>query len=210
MDHEQGVPLEELVEAAKALRNHGYEIHCVHDRTVELQENAELRFQLRTLKRQKTLKKQREVDHRRVGRAGRPLSIERKIARKSALDGSPYVIALYVAKGIAEHFSSTPEYKKLKRAFDLEYREHGVDPPAAPPRWSRYSLHDVEQAGWPVGWEEKWRPPLVCWICGDLVTDVYRRALMNGKLGIEWYPVHPKCGEELAEQCKAGSALAGR
>jgi len=41
---------------------------------------------------------------------------------------------------------------------------------------------------------------LICWICGGLVEDVYRRALMNGEYGVEWYPVHSKCGEEAAKQ----------
>ena len=35
--------------------------------------------------------------------------------------------------------------RRLKLAFDRWYKEHGVDPSAASPRWSRYSLPDVAQ-----------------------------------------------------------------
>jgi len=195
---EQGTQ-EELGNAIRLVRQHGFTVLCSQLRTVEEQHYAELRAQLHTRKHQKKLTRQYAVD-KGGGRAGRPLSVERKVARGYALEGRPYVIALYIAKGIAEHFSATPEYRRLKVAFDNEYKEHGVNPPAAPPKWSRYSLHDVDRAGWPTGWESGWRPDLICWICGGLVEDVYRRALMNGKYGIEWYPVHSKCGEEMAKQ----------
>ena len=178
---------------------HGFVALCGSDRTVELRENAELRYQLETVKRRRKLKRQDPVDDG-GARAGRPLSVERKIARNCALSGTPYVIGLYIAKGIAEEFSAAPEYRKLKYAFDREYRTHRVNPPAAPTGWSNYSLGSLDAAGWPTGWEQGWRPDLICWICGGLVEDVYRRALMNGEYGVEWYPAHSKCGEEAAKQ----------
>ncbi len=190
---------EELGKAVRVLRNHGYAVNCDRLLTGQQQEKAELKSQLHALKRRRKLERQYPVDDG-GGRAGRPLSVERKVARGFALGGSPYVIALYIAKGIAEHFSPAPDYRRLKLAFDREYKEHGVDPPAAPRRWSRYSLDDVDRAGWPTGWEKGWSPRLICWICGGLVGDVCRRALMNRKFGIEWYTVHSYCGEEMAKQ----------
>ena len=52
----------------------------------------------------------------------------------------------------------------------------------------------------PDGWEKGWAPDLKCEICGEGITDVYRRAVMKGSLGIETYPVHSKCGEEMANR----------
>ena len=190
---------EELEVAVRVLREHGFVALCGSDRTVELRENAELRYQLETVKRRRKLKRQDPVDDG-GARAGRPLSVERKIARNCALSGTPYVIGLYIAKGIAEEFSAAPDYRKLKYAFDREYRAHRVNPPAAPPGWSSYSLGGLDGAGWPTGWEQGWKPDLICWICGGLVDDVYRRALMNGEYGVQWYPVHSKCGEEAAKR----------
>jgi len=195
---EQGTP-EELKKAIRVLRDHGFVALCDRNRAIEQQENAELRYQLDTLRRRRKLKRQDPVDEG-GARAGRPLSVERKIARNCALSGTPYVVGLYIAKGIVEGLSATPDYKKLKHAFDREYRGHRVVPPAAPPRWSSYSLGGLDGAGWPTGWEQGWKSDLICWICGGLVEDVYRRALMNGEYGVEWYPVHSKCGEEAAKQ----------
>ena len=105
-----------------------------------------------------------------------------------------------ILQGIAESVSLSPSARRLKVAFDREYRTHGVNPPAAPPGWSGYSLHEVHNAGWPDGWEKRWMPNVICEICGDLVKDEYQRALMEGHFGVEWYPVHPDCGEEMAKQ----------
>ena len=74
---------EELEMAVRVLREHGFVALCGSDRTVELRENAELRYQLETVKRRRKLKLQDPVDDG-GARAGRPLSVERKIARNCA------------------------------------------------------------------------------------------------------------------------------
>ena len=129
---EQGTP-EKLKQAIRVLRDHGFVALCDRNRAVEQQEHAELRYQLDTVRRRRKLKRQDPMDDG-GSRAGRPLSVDRKIARKCALSETPYVIGLYIAKGIAEGLSATPDYRKLKHAFDREYREHRGVPPAAPPR----------------------------------------------------------------------------
>jgi hypothetical protein len=189
--------LEELEKAIRIVQRHGFTVLDGPFRITEQEHFAKIQFELDIIKRRRNLKRQKSVGDS-GGRAGRPLSLERTTARKYALAGTPYVMALTIAKGLAEQFSATPDYRKLKQAFDREYRQHGVNPPAAPLGWSRYSLEDTDQAGWPPGWESRWGPDLICWICGSKITGEYRRALMNGKYGIEWYPVHSECGEKAA------------
>jgi len=184
---------EELGKAISLVQKNGLTVLCSQLRTVEEHHLAQLNAEVKTLKHQRKRKRGFVVGVG-VGRAGRPLSAERKIARAYALEGRPYVDSLYIAKMLSEAFPP-PNYKKLKRGFDLEYREHGVEPPPAPTGWARYSLGDVGKAGWPSGWEDRWRPELKCWLCGRLIEDDYQRASMNGKYGFEMYPVHPACGE---------------
>ena len=185
---------EELGKAISLVQQHGLTVLCSQLRTVEAHEIAQLRADVKTLRRRNKLQ-QGYVVGEVGGRGGRPLSAERKIARAYALEGRPYVDSLYIAKMLLEAFPP-PNYKKLKRGFDLEYTEHGVDPPTAPTGWARYSLGDVGKAGWPVGWQDGWRPELKCWLCECLIEDKYQRASMNGKYGFQMYPVHPTCGEE--------------
>ena len=118
------------------------------------------------------------------------------------MEGTPFVMALYMAKKIAEDFNemTSTGAKKLKRAFDIEYRRRGVEPPAGPPGWWRYSLSEIELAGWPEDWESRWIPDIICELCQQVVTGVYRRALMKGHVGIEWYPIHSGCAEEMASE----------
>ena len=95
------------------------------------------------------------------------------------------------------------EAKKLKVAFDREYRKHGVEPPAAPTGWWRYDLGNVDGAGWPDGWMEEWRPDVTCAICSKSVEGAIQLVLMGGEYGIERYPVHTECGEEPAKHMSA-------
>ena len=198
---EQSNSNDELGHALEVLKEHRYIPLCSDYLTDKMKEDAIIQDQLHVLMRRSRLTRGHEVDDIQ-GHPGRPLSLERKVARTYALGGTPFVLALYIAKELTEQFEEITYNgaKKLKRAFDLEYRQKGVEPPVGPQKWWHYSLANIDQAGWPEDWEHRWKPEIICELCGIAITEVYRKALMKGHVGIEWYPIHQKCAEGLGRE----------
>ena len=151
----------ELEGALRVLRKHDLVATCGRFQAVQLIEHARITEQARVGQRRRKRARGYRADGSKPGLPGRPLSLERQIARTSAVCGTPYVLALYVAKSTLEAAKSTMERqtsidresaRKLKVAFDREYREQGVEPPDAPTHWWRYQIGDLEGSGWPDGW----------------------------------------------------------